>query len=188
MTIPLTAIKVINVLDLIFSLFYIFLNCFLEYQSGGLIQHHQIKVGRSPVGNNDDSNNSTGPSSPTNYMQNQQHLNFSNLSVESDGEMVVFDDIDSNWQNKNPLSSPVLSDNESCLSSRDVENYYEIDTKANDDSKGQRIIGGGFLLDVLFRLLTFFFNFRVRRISTTIRTLVQTQFSWRVCRLSKTIW
>ncbi|XP_053682367.1 uncharacterized protein LOC128732926 isoform X2 [Sabethes cyaneus] len=142
----------------------------LRYQHSSLMHHHQIKVGRSPVGSggNNDSNNSTNPSSPTQLSAGlgaaiqsaagQQQ--FSSFSMLSDGEMVVFDDIESGtgggrWRmsdDRNILgSSPVPSENEdSCGSGEgrpdragngdavDVEkNYYDVDS-----SKIQRIIGG----------------------------------------------
>nr|XP_029733835.1 amyloid-beta A4 precursor protein-binding family A member 2-like isoform X4 [Aedes albopictus] len=138
----------------------------LRYQHSTLMQHHQIKVGRSPVGSggNNDSNNSTNPSSPTMVHGGSRHppeAAFSSFSLLSDGEMVVFDDIDTgtttmrNWRmggDRDILgSSPVPSEDEdgegdeeednSCASGgggRDDErNYYDVDS-----TKIQRIIGG----------------------------------------------
>ncbi|XP_065077408.1 amyloid-beta A4 precursor protein-binding family A member 2-like isoform X2 [Ochlerotatus camptorhynchus] len=138
----------------------------LRYQHSTLMQHHQIKVGRSPVGSggNNDSNNSTNPSSPTLQPsqpgRHQADAAFSSFSLLSDGEMVVFDDIDTtmglnrNWRMSGDRdilgSSPVPSESEneeednSCASGgqegggRDDErNYYDVDS-----SKIQRIIGG----------------------------------------------
>ncbi|XP_021694755.1 uncharacterized protein LOC110674772 isoform X4 [Aedes aegypti] len=136
----------------------------LRYQHSTLMQHHQIKVGRSPVGSggNNDSNNSTNPSSPTMVHPGSRHqpdAAFSSFSLLSDGEMVVFDDIDTttmrNWRMSGDRdilgSSPVPSEDEeeednSCASGgggggdggRDDErNYYDVDS-----SKIQRIIGG----------------------------------------------
>ncbi|XP_055625424.1 uncharacterized protein LOC129768056 isoform X2 [Toxorhynchites rutilus septentrionalis] len=141
----------------------------MRYQHSTLMQHHQIKVGRSPVGSggNNDSNNSTNPSSPTQvhslqehpgqYQMHQREAAFSSFSLLSDGEMVVFDDIDTvgnNWRMSGDQgilgSSPVPSENEdSCGSDRggssaagrdgdgDERNYYDVDS-----TKIQRIIGG----------------------------------------------
>ncbi|XP_062539683.1 uncharacterized protein LOC134207790 isoform X3 [Armigeres subalbatus] len=134
----------------------------LRYQHSTLMQHHQIKVGRSPVGSggNNDSNNSTNPSSPTMVLDSGHHPEaaFSSFSMLSDGEMVVFDDIDTttmrNWRMSGDRdilgSSPVPSENEdeeednSCASGGrggggvdDERNYYDVDS-----TKIQRIIGG----------------------------------------------
>lgn len=138
----------------------------LRYQHSTLMQHHQIKVGRSPVGSggNNDSNNSTNPSSPTLQTshpgRHQAEAAFSSFSLLSDGEMVVFDDIDMtmglnrNWRMSGDRdilgSSPVPSGSEneeednSCASGGqedggkdDERNYYDVDS-----SKIQRIIGG----------------------------------------------
>ncbi|XP_055525548.1 uncharacterized protein LOC129718629 isoform X2 [Wyeomyia smithii] len=136
----------------------------LRYQHSSLMHHHQIKVGRSPVGSggNNDSNNSTNPSSPTQMggglgasIPSGGQQQFSSFSMLSDGEMVVFDDIENGttgggrWRmsdDRNILgSSPVPSENEdSCGSGEgrrdgdiDERNYYDVDS-----SKIQRIIGG----------------------------------------------
>ncbi|XP_038116979.1 uncharacterized protein LOC6042731 isoform X1 [Culex quinquefasciatus] len=136
----------------------------MRYQHSTLMQHHQIKVGRSPVGSggNNDSNGSTNPSSPTAIRGSggggggaghRPEAGFSSFSLLSDGEMVVFDDIDvmgggggGSWRmaatERDILgSSPVPSENEnSCASSGgggDERNYYDVDS-----SKIQRIIGG----------------------------------------------
>lgn len=143
----------------------------LRYQHSTLMQHHQIKVGRSPVGSggNNDSNNSTNPSSPTLQTsghpgRHQAEAVFSSFSLLSDGDIVVFDDIDTtmglnrNWRMSGDRdilgSSPVPSESEneeednSCASGTgqdggggggrdDERNYYDVDS-----SKIQRIIGG----------------------------------------------
>ncbi|XP_055585305.1 uncharacterized protein LOC129738131 isoform X2 [Uranotaenia lowii] len=154
----------------------------MRYQHSTLMQHHQIKVGRSPVGSggaNDSSNNSSNPSSPIqappgdgfiggpgqtvynrwHMMQQQQQLHHHQqpFGLLSDGEMVVFDDIDGgvsggsgggggcDWRglaNRDILgSSPVPSENEDDDDEEDFDdgerNYYDVDS-----TKIQRIIGG----------------------------------------------
>ncbi|XP_058840136.1 uncharacterized protein LOC131695623 isoform X2 [Topomyia yanbarensis] len=134
----------------------------MRYQHSTLMQHHQIKVGRSPVGSggNNDSNNSTNPSSPTQIggpggavllggHQSGRQQQFSSFSMLSDGDIVVFDDIESGggWRMSSSRdilgSSPVPSESEEGCGDgggREDENekkYYDVDS-----TKVQRIIGG----------------------------------------------
>ncbi|XP_058444175.1 amyloid-beta A4 precursor protein-binding family A member 1-like isoform X6 [Malaya genurostris] len=136
----------------------------MRYQHSTLMQHHQIKVGRSPVGSggNNDSNNSTNPSSPTQIggpggavlLGGSQggRQQFSSFSLLSDGEMVVFDDIESvgGWRMSSGRdilgSSPVPSENDDSgadgvvgadRDDDDEKKYYDVDS-----TKKQRIIGG----------------------------------------------
>lgn len=65
---------------------------------------HQIKVGRSPVNQHDynkEKNNATSPVSP---IQPHQRTTKRPATLVSDGEIVVFDDID-NWRNQNEKNS-----------------------------------------------------------------------------------
>lgn len=60
---------------------------------------HQIKVGRSPV-NQHDHNKEMNNTSPVSPIQSHQRSTKRPATLVSDGEIVVFDDID-NWRNQN---------------------------------------------------------------------------------------
>uniref|UniRef100_A0A182PBI5 PID domain-containing protein n=1 Tax=Anopheles epiroticus TaxID=199890 RepID=A0A182PBI5_9DIPT len=85
-------------------------------------QRHQIQVGRSPVGSggHNGSSDSTTASSPVlmppchhgvqkHQQQQQQHV-YGTQSILSDGEIVVFDDIEPNWPTTGVTSSMNGSD------------------------------------------------------------------------------
>lgn len=131
--------------------------------------HQQIKVGRSPVGigkhgkiecgMNDDSRSSS-TSSPSSPMQPDpesiitlsQSLRLNDRSIISEGEIVVFDDIEDNIQmesiqqsqkSNNPISgSTINSDDVRHIGHNTSDNsIYNVETASAVNSKIQRVIG-----------------------------------------------